>query len=248
MPSFQGRICCLLLALLLSSSAHAQETPVEIVIASVPPYIAIDQDGLPEGPVIELIERLFADLQQPYRVRDLPPNRVGLRLIKGQAALTIASDGNPDLTLLAHQGKEPLLSMSLNVYRKPGTPAVSRLEELAGKQVIVINAYSYGNADAQLAKNQPPTQKIYANGHEAALQMLLHDRAEYLLDYTEPLVGHLEALPANSVAADHIREVDMHWYLSRQYPHPELLDQLDQAVRKQRAAGDLQRLMSLPSE
>ncbi|GAA6131478.1 substrate-binding periplasmic protein [Halopseudomonas sabulinigri] len=247
MPFSLGRIC-LFMALLLPCTTPAQDAPVEIAIVSAPPYTRIDQDGLPEGPVIELIKRLFADLQQPYRVRDLPPNRVGLRLIKGQAALTIASEGNPGLSRLARQGKEPLLTMSLNVYRAPGTPAINNLADLAGKRVIAISAYSYGTADAQLAENQPATQKLYANSHEAALQMLLHGRADYLLDYAEPLLDHLKQLPPDQVQADHIRDIAMFWYLSRQYPHPELLDRLDQAVSKQRRTGDLQRLLTLPSE
>ncbi|MEH6491681.1 substrate-binding periplasmic protein [Halopseudomonas sp.] len=247
MAPFQGRICCLLLAL-LPCLAQAQEAPVDIVIANVPPYIQVDQNGLPTGPVVDLVARLFADLQQPYRIRDMPPNRIGLRLSRGQAALTIASGGNPGLSRLARQGNEALVSMDLNVYRKPGTPAINSVEDFAGKRVIVITAYSYGNVDAKLAQNQPPTLKIYANSHEAALQMLLHGRAEYLLDYAEPLLGHLKTLPSGSVAADSIRSIPMYWYLSRQYPHPELLDQLDQAVRTQRATGELQRLMALPTD
>ncbi|MEH6563733.1 MAG: transporter substrate-binding domain-containing protein [Halopseudomonas sp.] len=250
MPSFLGRVC-LFLALLLPCHTYAQdaqEAPVEIAIVGVPPYLLVDQYGRPKGPVIDLIERLFADLQQPYNVRDLPPNRVGLRLIKGQAALTIASGSNPGLSRLARQGSEALLSMALNVYRKPGTPAIHNLSDLAGKRVICITAYSYGTADATLAQNQPPTRKVHANSHEAALQMLLHGRADYLLDYAEPLQSHLKALPPDSVAADPIDEIAMYFYLARQYPHPELLVRLDQAVRKQRLSGELQHLLTLPSE
>ena len=237
------RLCALALNFLLPVVSHAQAKPVEIVVASFAPYLQPDANGMPNGPIMDLTALLFADLQQAQRVREVPPARAFQRLLNGKAMLTIAAAGNPGLTAIAQQGKEPLLSLTLNIYRQPGTPAIQTLADLAGKRVIFVAAYSYGDAEMRIMHNQPPTQRINANTHESALNMLMHNRADYLLDYAEPLREHLEKIPAGSLAADLIAETKMHWYLSRKYPDPHLLDRLDSAIRARTADGSISRLL-----
>lgn len=243
MLSLFKRTFYLTFALLWPGIGQAEDVSVEIVLAQFPPYLTLDAMGQPSGPVAELVELLFADLEQPYSLRELPPARAGKRLYSGEAVLTIASGGNPGLTRIARQGQQPLLAMTLNIYRKPDTPAIASLADLAGKRVIFVTAYSYGNTDAQLASNQPPTQRIDANTHESALNMLLYGRADYLLDYAEPLREQISRLPAQSLMADHIAEINMYWYLSRQHPRSELLEQLDQATIARQADGSIDRIL-----
>ena len=243
MPLAFGRLCGLIFSLLLPFAAQAEKAPIEIVVAEFPPYLQLDAEGLPSGPAVELIELLLADIKQPYVIREFPPARAGQRLISGQAMLTIAPDGNPQLSRIALQGKEPLFILALNLYRKPETPAIHKLTDLAGKHVISVSAYSFGDTDALLALNQPPTRRLEANTHESALNMLLHGRADYLLDFADPIREQLVQLPPHSVVADPVAQVSLYWYLSRRFPDPQLLNQLDQTVSARSADGSIKRIL-----
>lgn len=225
--------------------ACAQEAaPLEFGLAEFPPYFQLDDNGAPSGPVLDLAAALFAEAGLPYQVRSYPAARLYSRLQQGQTTISMAGAGHPEMLAGALQGSEPVFNLALNVYRKPVQPAISTLTDLAGDSVILMGAYSYGALGQQLRAPEARIEIAPANSHSAALQMLLHDRAHYLINYADPMRDLLRSLPANSVASDPLLRMNVYLFVSRAHPQAETLrDRLDASLRVLEQRGDVQRIL-----
>lgn len=226
-------------------SAHAQDAaPVEFALADFPPYFQLNDGAEPSGPVLDLAAALFAEAGLSYRIRGYPAARLYSRLQQGQTTISMAGEGHPGMLAGALQGTVPVFNLALNVYRKPQQPAITRLSELAGNSVVLIGAYSYGELGQQLRAPQARIDIAPAASHSAALQMLLHDRAHYLINYADPMRDLLQNLPANSVASDPLLRMNVYLFVSRAHPQAAALrDRLDAALRVLEQRGDVQRIL-----
>ncbi|MGI3129265.1 substrate-binding periplasmic protein [Halopseudomonas pachastrellae] len=235
-----------LTALSLSAlSAGAQEAPpLEFALADFPPYFQLNNGGKPSGPVLQLADALFTEAEVPYSIRGYPAARLYRRLERGQTTVSMAGDGHPDMLSGALQGSTPVFNLALNVYRKPRQPAITGLADLSGQKVILIGAYSYGPLGQQLASPQARVEIAHAHSHAAALQMLLHDRAPYLINYADPMNGLLDDLPADSVTSDPLLRMDVYLFVSRAHPDARgLLDRLDNALTQLEQRGQVQQIL-----
>lgn len=230
---------------LTALGVRAQEpAPLEFALADFPPYFQLNSNGAPSGPVLDLAAALFAEAELPYSVRGYPPARLYSRLQQGQTTVSMAGDGHPGMLAGALQGSIPVFNLALNVYRKPMQPAISELSDLAGNSVILIGAYSYGALGEQLRAPQAHIEIAPATNHSAALQMLLHDRAHYLINYDDPMHSLLRTLPANTVASDPLVRMNVYLFVSRAHPNAEALrDRLDAALRTLETRGEVQRIL-----
>lgn len=238
-------ICCLLSLTLTATRAGAQETaPLEFALADFPPYFQLDGKGEPSGPVLDLTAALFAEAELPYSIRAYPAARLYNRLQQGQTSVSMAGDGHPGMLAGALQGNTPIFNLALNVYRKPQQPPIHSVADLAGNSVILMGAYSYGALGQQLRAPGASVRVAPANSHASALQMLLHDRAHYLLNYADPMRGLLSGLPLNSVVSDPLLRMDVYLFVSRAHPDAEALrDRLDTALRALEERGEVQRIL-----
>lgn len=230
---------------LTALGVRAQEpAPLEFALADFPPYFQLDANGAPSGPVLDLAAALFAEADLPYVVRGYPAARLYSRLQHGQTTVSMAGDGHPGMLAGALQGSIPVFNLALNVYRKPPQPAISTLSDFAGSSVILIGAYSYGALGEQLRAPQAQIEIAPATNHAAALQMLLHDRAPYLINYDGPMHSLLRSLPENSVASDPLLRMNVYLFVSRAYPDAQALrDRLDKALRTLEERGEIQRIL-----
>ncbi|UJJ30160.1 substrate-binding periplasmic protein [Halopseudomonas maritima] len=230
---------------LYALGASAQESaPLEFALADFPPYFQLDHRGEPSGPVLELAAALFTEADVPYSIRGYPAARLYKRLQLGQTTISMAGDGHPEMLSGALQGSTPVFNVALNVYRKPLQPAITGLPDLSGQKVILIGAYSYGALGQQLASPQARVEITHAHTHTAGLQMLLHDRAPYLINYADPMNGLLEKHPAGSVTSDPLLRMDVYLFVSRAHPNARgLLDSLDSALALLKQRGQVQQIL-----
>ena len=227
----------LLLMLAATHTAYAQEAArVEFALADFPPYFQIDERNEPSGPVLELVAALFAEAEQPHVVRGYPAARLYQRLERGETAVSMGGAGHPEMARTSLRGSAPIFTVELNIYRKPQQPQVRQPAELAGKSVILISGYTYGALAQQLMSP--------ASGARG-LQMLLHDRAHYLIDYADPMRGLLENLPDNSITSDLLVQIPVYLFVSRAFPDGQaLLQRLDAAFSALEQRGEVQRILA----
>ena len=234
-----------LMLLTATHMAHAQPAaPVEFALADFPPYFQMDERNEPSGPVLELVAALFAEAEQPHVIRGYPAARLYQRLERGEVAVSMGGAGHPEMTRTSLRGSAPIFTVELNIYRTPQQPQIQQPAELAGKSVILISGYTYGALAQQLASPASGTSIAHAASHSSALQMLLHDRAQYLIDYADPMRGLLASLPDNSVTSDPLVQIPVYLFVSRAYPQGQaLLERLDAAFSTLEQRGEVQRIL-----
>lgn len=247
MRFFQSLASLMLLA--ATHMAHAQPAaPVEFALADFPPYFQMDERNEPSGPVLELVAALFAEAEQPHVIRGYPAARLYRRLERGEAAVSMGGAGHPEMTRTSLRGSAPIFTVELNIYRKPQQPPIHRPTELAGKSVILISGYTYGAMAQQLASPASGTNIAHAANHSSALQMLLHDRAQYLIDYADPMRALLASLPDSSITSDPLVQIPVYLFVSRAYPQGQaLLDRLDAAFSTLEQRGEVERILTTTS-
>lgn len=177
----------------------------------------LDARGEPDNPLLRLAAPLFQQAGIPWRARGLPAARLFEYLSDGQTDFSMLVRG-PALEKCCLISKRPVAGTELRVYRRKGLPPVAAKEDLAGKEVITVHGYSYGNI---LAFIKNPANRVGNNGtvsHESAFAMLERGRADYLLDYAGPAQEVLAAHPIKDLEFDVIDRLDVHLILSRTYP------------------------------
>jgi len=223
----------------------AAKQPLEFGLADFPPYFYLDDQGEPAGPVLTLADALFAQARLSYRLKDYPPARLYNRIRSGETQVTMAGEHHPEITEYALPGSIPLLNLTLNVYRHTDTPPIDKIADLAGHSVILIGAYTYGALSKALEDPQMKVNLSRAATHQAALQMLLHHRAEYLINYAEPMNAPLRGVPEGVIASDTLARIAVFLFVANAAEQPEALrDTLEEALSRLRDNGELQRILN----
>ena len=117
-----------------------------------------------------------------------------------------------------------------------------------------IRAYSMANYpeekglvkfNIRVASPASGARVAHAASHSSGLQMLLHDRAHYLIDYADPMRGLLENLPDNSITSDLLVQIPVYLFVSRAFPDSQaLLQRLDAAFSALEQRGEVQRILA----
>tara|TARA_R110000851_G_scaffold57716_1_gene134423 strand:+ start:210 stop:962 length:753 start_codon:yes stop_codon:yes gene_type:complete len=237
-------LCLTALLTLQSQQLMAAEPPVEFGLADFPPYFYVDEQGEPAGAVRTLADALFAEAGLSYHLRDYPPARLYNRLKSGDTQITMAAKDHPEFSAFALQGKLPLLSLKLNVYRHVEAPPIRNLRDLAGHSVILIGAYTYGALSQALQDPQLGVTLTRAATHQSALQMLLHRRAEYLINYSDPMTLPMRTVPQGQIVVEPLSRIEVYLFVSKATAQAEALrDQLDDALLRLRESGELRRIL-----
>jgi polar amino acid transport system substrate-binding protein len=177
----------------------------------------LDARGEPDNPLLRLAAPLFQQAGIPWRARGLPAARLFEHLRDGQTDFSMLVTG-PALEKCCLISKRPVAGTELRVYRRKGSAPISAKEGLAGKDVITVHGYSYGDI---LAFIKDPANRVGNNGtvsHESAFAMLDRGRADYLLDYAGPAEEVLAERPIRDLEFDVIQRLDVHLILRRSYP------------------------------
>ena len=236
--------CLTALLALQSQQLMAAEPPVEFGLADFPPYFYVDEQGEPAGAVRTLADALFAEAGLSYHLRDYPPARLYNRFQSGDTQITMAAKDHPAFSSFALQGERPLLSLKLNVYRHVATPAIGNLQDLTGHSVILIGAYTYGALSQALQDPQLDVTLMRAATHQSALQMLLHHRAEYLINYSDPMTLPMRTVPQGQIVVEPLSQIQVYLFVSKAAEQAEALrDRLDEALLTLKESGELQRIL-----
>ncbi len=149
------------------------------------PPLMWDEDGTPEGSLIDLTKEIAKDqgfaLEFVYR----PVKRLYTDLARGDIHLWI---GSPDTTEI--KGKvlfmdPPLVVARLKLYARKGR-VIPAFQDLRNTSLIIINGYRYGGLWTQLNDPERSLSLLPAMNHETALGMLSAGRADFVLDYGRP--------------------------------------------------------------
>lgn len=233
-------------SLLPASLAHALPGPaggpqsLAVGYYEFPPYIYTNDDGSTQGEGAELIRKLLRQAGYRAELRALPSARLYQGLRDGSVQLWAGAPGKPELAESTLECEHVLGQVTLNLYRLASHPAPRLPQGLAGSRVILISGYSYWRPATQLLDDPRLNLEVHRTStHSAALQMLLRERGDYLLDYQAPVEEARNAAGLPPLAYDTLYRLPLKLIVSRRTPDAEQLRQrLDQAFEQLNAKGE----------
>lgn len=206
---------------LLAAPARAAGPEIEYAYPDQSVWTAErDTEGRPTNPLLRLATVLFAEAGVTWHGAAYPASRMFNQLKTGssQFSMLVQAPALKDCCLVSRQ---PVAHTELRVYWIGSTPPIRRKEDLAGKAVIVIHGYSYGELSGFLGDAASGVQRSTVDTHRSAFAMLEHGRADYLLDYAGPATEMLTARPIANVQSVPLADVNVHLVLNRAYPDAE---------------------------
>ncbi|WP_435607337.1 substrate-binding periplasmic protein [Pseudomonas knackmussii] len=205
-----------------------------------PPYIFTDDDGSTQGLGAELVRKLLRQAGYRAELHSLPSARLYQSLQDGSIQVWAGAPGKPELADSTLECAHTLGHVELNLYRLATRPAPRLPQDLVGKRIILISGYSYWRPATELLDDPALKLEVHRTStHAAALQMLLRDRGDYLLDYQAPVEQARRDAGMPPLAATALFRLPLKLILSRRTPDAEQLRQrLDHAYEELHSAGE----------
>lgn len=233
--------CLITLPCLALPASAAQEAAGDPAIRAgyieFPPYSYTDQHGQAAGDMVDLVKLLAQRSGHRVAFTHYPSFRLFRTLESGQVELWAAVYNHPVLLPHVLQSRYRLTRLKLNLYylsmEAPQLP-----QALRNSRLLVMQGFVYPNSPLTPYIQDPSynISTIQAPTHDAALQMLHLQRADYLLNYQDPM--EQTALPAPPYVT--VLEQDFTFAYSKRSPRAQRLrDDFDQALAQLKAAKQL---------
>ena len=212
-------------------ASPATANPVSWGFINFPPYNYLDERNRAVGSLVDEVKQVMKLADVNYDVRMFPNRRLYQQLNSGAVDFTVSITdiltNKEDFVI----SQFPVTQVKVNAFWVGDKAPISSIEDLRGKQVILISGYTYGTLRQQLEKQGNGIQ-IIANieKHKQALEALMAGRGDYLINYSQPIELLNEANNWTHVKASTLNKYDMYYILSRRYPNAEVVMQkLEQA-------------------
>jgi|AntDeeMinimDraft_5_1070356.scaffolds.fasta_scaffold00026_46 polar amino acid transport system substrate-binding protein len=212
--------------------ASQNEQPLEFGYIELRPFGYTDSDGKARGYLIELTKRVFARMNLSPDFQSHPAARLYRQLQSGETAFTLGAAKLHTLREAAVESEEPAIIFKLSIYTREDSPAISDLENLKGKRVLLMQGYSYGQVGKFFEKNADSMHIDYARNLDSALNMLMHGRADYLLNYQRATETLIAKKGIKTLKSEVIGETPVHFFVSRKLNNAQAIaDAWDRELR-----------------
>lgn len=200
----------LLLLLPLSLAVRADEPApaarpgLVVGLIDFPPLSFYDESGQPDGLLVPLMRQIAEEAGYQPEFRILPLARLVQAMQEGSVRVWPGIPGKVSLANHTLAGSEPLARLNLNLYHRPETVSPNWPTDLSAEDLIVLTGYDYGpEISGQIEALGDRLRLHRTHSHSAAIGMLLHRRANYLLDYQAPMDEALAQRP--ELRLQHVR-------------------------------------------
>lgn len=203
-----------------------------------------NENGKNNNPLLRVVKELTKSAELDLENLSYPAARMFHLLDNGVFNFSILVH-SPSLDKCCLIGRSPVVTTELRVYHKKEMPKITSLEALAGKRVIAIRGYSYGQLKPFL--NDPNNNIAVSRTitHTSAFAMLEQGRADYVLDYKQPSIEALQLRPIEDIQFETLHEISLHLVLHKSYPNaPQVLAKFERIIETM----DMNRILDLPSD
>jgi ABC-type amino acid transport substrate-binding protein len=212
-----------LLFLVTASMALAQPAlaePAEIEYASPDQSVWSTRQndlGEPDNPLLHVASAILNQAGLPWHAKTYPANRLFKNLQDGTSNFSILVQASA-LQACCIFSRKPIMAIELRAYWQGQKTPITNRDQLIGKSVITIRGFSYGGLREFINKPENRVTVNEASTHQAALQMLLHNRADYLIDYTGPASEVIAGSLAKDIESSILSRENVHLILAKSYP------------------------------
>lgn len=198
---------------------HAEESVRSLTAAflNFPPMAYFDENGEPAGSVIELTNSVAAASGLEINWVSYPIKRIYKGLITGKIDFWPGSQAVPALRESTLETPSIGMDITLCAFSVGQTPPLGSLQELAGKNLVLIRGYTYRTQLDDIFKHNL-RRPIVAPDHIAAMQLLQKGRADYLISYADPISKTLLHYPQSDSRCDVLDTWPLVYVVSGQIP------------------------------
>ena len=228
LPALLAWLCC------CAGALAAEPTIVNVGYYEFPPYSWTDKDDRPRGSILGLTERLLRHAGYRGHYRSLPGARLYAGLQDGSIQLWPGAGGKTELAGHTLESQHVLGEFNLALFARAGSELPVLPDGLRGKRLILINGYSYWKGINALLDDPGMGMEIHRTStHEAALEMLMRQRGDYLLDYQTPVQQTRERQGIGRLPTLVLQRLQSRFIVSRHAPDSDaLLQDLDRAYEE----------------
>lgn len=226
-------------------AAEAERQPAVFVIPEVWPWGYEDRHGRPAGTLVELAHRLVSLAGVPIEYELRPHRRAIAEIVQGESDFVVLFE-SPAIGSVTIDLGTVVRTQVLLTARADSMVDLS-LEGLAGRSVAYVHGTFYGKEFEQADEiTKIPVRDIFQ-----ATEMLKLGRVDAILCSDQALYRTLKSLdvsPESFRVAVFREGQEGHLYMSRKARHPELRDELVDALEQLRESGELDSIFRLPRE
>ncbi|WLQ12807.1 transporter substrate-binding domain-containing protein [Hahella aquimaris] len=212
----------------------------EVVIGYIefPPVFFTNEEGKPEGYLIDLARMLMEKRHYSWRAVSRPTRRMAIELADGKIDLWIGLSTLPEFTGTTLVGDSIVARIELNAYWQGDKKTINHIEDLVGESVVLLHGFSYGGAIRFLRDPVNRIRDCSAFNHAQAIGMLKVKRCDYLLNYDGPMRLELKKQPVQDLRRKRLSSLDARFVVSKKRDHAaKLLNDLESALNELVAEG-----------
>lgn len=203
-----------------------------------------NENGKRNNPLLRVAKALAQHADLDFESASYPSARVFHSIDSGVANFSILVH-SPSLDKCCLIGTAPVVTTELRIYHKKETPKITSVESLAGKRLITIRGYSYGQLKTFISDPKNDISASPTLTHTSAFAMLDQGRADYVLDYKQPSIEVLQQYPVPGIQFETLQQIDLYLILRRSYPNaPQVLAEFEKILN----TLDVVKLLDLPSD
>ncbi len=227
-----------LLFLFLSADVHA--ITLKLGYIEFPPFTYTDDKGKPAGILIELAQKVYPEAGCDFVAVSYPVRRLASYIGSGDLDIWMGLKTLPEFEGKSYIGKSVIAELVLRAYTRGKKPPILSQADLSGKSLIVMRGYSYGGWITFIEDPKNNVNHIKANKHDAAFNMLLAGRADYLLDYKEPSEAALQKIRIPDLSYNQISALPCYFVVTKKLPEgQDIVNRLDKAYEKMKKQGKI---------
>lgn len=224
------------LILLCSCSNVFASQKLRIAYINAAPYSYQDVNNLPKGMLVDKFRELAVALGTDYEFIYLPHKRQIDFIKQGKVDLWAGQKNSRVSDEYAVKSHLPLFVMTMQVHWKNGTEPVASIDDLLGKNLILISSYSYGGHYAKLSKASP--MLINSISHEDGFDRLFSATNQYLLGYERISKQVIEKFDIKGFQSASLDSYKLHLKLAKSYPNAEqIMSAMNGILEKQNVSA-----------
>lgn len=203
-----------------------------------------NENGERNNPLLRVAKALAQHADLDFESAAYPATRLYYSIESGLANFSILVH-SPSLDTCCLVGKSPVVTTELRIYHKKETPKTEGVESLAGKRIITIRGYSYGQLKPFINDPNNDISAAPTITHISAFAMLDQGRADYVLDYKQPSIEVLQQYPVPGIQFETLQHINLYLVLHRSYPNAK---QVLAEFEKILTIMDVEDVLDLPSD
>lgn len=206
-----------------------------------PPYTYTNSSGKPDGILIDLASKVFKEAGYEWDAVSYPVKRLAEYLVCGDLDIWMGLKTLPVFKDTTYIGNVIIAELTLNAYTTGNNnPPVTKKEDLSGKSLIIMRGYSYGGWINYIMDKKNKISYIKSNKHSSALKILKAKRADYLLDYNEPIDMALEKISIHDLKYNQISSLPCYFIVTKKlFDGVDIINKLETVFVQKKKTGQL---------